>query len=223
MEMPEFHRRVLDAAFDACNNHKLVLAGGYAMRAHGLVDRPSEDLDFATITSTSLDDITDAVAAAYRTAGFEVEKVRGTPLLARLVVTDSITGQSCAVDLMKKPLQRPPVVMDVYHVASLDDLVGMKVAALHGRSVPRDAVDLSAVADLFGFAELERLGSVFDDEFSLETLRFQLDAGIAFDDAVFEGYGLTSEEILRLRRFLVTWSEDLSMRLAEEAHLSPGF
>jgi hypothetical protein len=135
------------------------------------------------------------------------------------MVTDPLTGQSCAVDLMKKPLQRPPVVMEIYPVASLDDIVGMKVAALHGRSVPRDLIDLHSVADRYGFIELERLGSRFDDEFSLETLRFQLDAGIAFADAAYEPYGLGHEEVSRLRRFLIAWSEDLSLRLIEDSHL----
>lgn len=121
---------------------------------------------------------------------------------------------------MKKPLQRPPTRVELYPVASLDDMVGMKVAALHGRSVPRDLVDLAAVADMYAFAELERLGALFDEEFQLETLRYQLDTAIAFDDYAFAQYGLDQERLRQLRRFLLAWSEDLAMRLAEEAHLA---
>jgi hypothetical protein len=83
-----------------------VLAGGYAVRAHGLVNRPSKDVDFATDSFRPLDEITDVLADAYRAHGFEVEKARGTPPMARLDVTDPSTGQTCAVDLMKMALQR---------------------------------------------------------------------------------------------------------------------
>jgi len=222
MDMPDFHRRVLAAALDACHTHGLVLAGGYAMRAHGLVDRPSRDLDFATFAATGLEEITTQLADVYHAAGFEVEVTRGTPLLGRLVVTDPVTGQWCAVDLMKMPLQRPPTVLDALPVASLDDMVGMKVAALHGRSVPRDLIDVFSVADLYGHRELERLGALFDEEFQLEQLLFQLDAGMAFDDDAFAEYGLNQDEMLRLRRFLLAWYDDLAMRLAEEEHLRVG-
>jgi predicted nucleotidyltransferase component of viral defense system len=169
MEMPEYHRRVLDAALDTCYTHGLVLAGGYAMRAHGLVDRPSQDIDFATFSASSLEETADALAAAYRAAGFDVATLRGTPLLARLMVSDPLTGQSCAVDLMKMPLQQPSTMVEVYPVASVDDIAGMKVAALHGRSVPRDLIDLWSVADGYGFPDLERLGFLFEVGFRLET------------------------------------------------------
>jgi predicted nucleotidyltransferase component of viral defense system len=220
--MPDFHRRVLAAARAACHTHGLVLAGGYAMRAHGLVDRPSRDLDFATFTVTALKEITTQLADVYRAAGFDVEVTRGTPLLGRLVVTDPVTGQWCAVDLMKMPLQRPPTVLDTLPVASLDDMVGMKVAALHGRSVPRDLIDVFSVTDLYGYPELERLGALFDEELRLEQLLSQLDAGMAFDDDAFDEYGLDRDEVRRLRRFLLDWSNDLGMRLAEEEHLRAG-
>lgn len=222
MEMPEFHRRILDAALETGRKHGLVLAGGYAMRAHGLVDRPSEDLDFAVFSGTPLEVISGDVAGAYRAAGFQVTHTRGTPLLARLMVTDPSTGESCAVDLMKKPLQRPPVVMEIYPVASLDDIAGMKVAAMHGRNVPRDLIDLFAISDRYSFTDLERLGSRFDEEFRRDILKFQLDAGIAFADAAYEPYGLDHEEVSRLRRFLIAWCDDLSMRLIEEEHLALG-
>lgn len=154
MEMPDLHRRILDASRDTCDRYGLALAGGYAMRAHQLVDRPSQDLDFAGLTSTPLAEIVDAMSDGYRASGLEVEEVRGTYLLARVIVTDPSTKQSCPVDLMKVPLQRPPVMLEVGPVANLDDLVGMKVGALHGRGVVRDVIDVSAVAGRYSFAEL---------------------------------------------------------------------
>ncbi|MCZ7473305.1 MULTISPECIES: hypothetical protein [unclassified Micromonospora] len=41
----------------------LMLAGGYAMCAHDLVDRPSQDIDFATAAALPLDAVTDRLGA----------------------------------------------------------------------------------------------------------------------------------------------------------------
>jgi predicted nucleotidyltransferase component of viral defense system len=222
MEMPEFHRQTLDAALETCHRYGLVLAGGYAVKAHGLVDRPSKDLDLATFSTRPIEEITDALACAYRARGFEVVNVRGNPLFTRLVVTDAVTGSSCAVDLMKMPLQHPPVLMEICPVANLDDLIGMKVAALHGRSEPRDLIDVFSVAERYGFIELERLGSLFDEDFTPEGLILRLQTGVVIDDAEFIAYGLDEEDVTRLRRFLLAWCDDLAMRLAERDHLALG-
>lgn len=222
MEMPKFHRQTLDAALETCQRYGLVLAGGYAVKAHGLVDRPSKDLDLATFSTRPIEEITDALASAYRASGFEVTKLRGNPLFSRLMVTDAVSGSSCAVDLMKMPLQHPPVMMEICPVADLDDLVGMKVAALHGRTEPRDLIDVFSVAEHYPFIELERLGSLFDEDFTREGLILRLQTGVAIDDGEFTAYGLHAEDVNRLRRFLLGWCDDMSVRLAERDHLAAG-
>jgi predicted nucleotidyltransferase component of viral defense system len=112
--------------------------------------------------------------------------------------------------------------MEICPVAHLDDLVGMKVAAAQGRSEPRDLVDVFSVAEFYGFIELERLGALFDLDFDRDDLRFRLEAGTVVDDEEYMAYGLDRDEVDRLRRFLIAWCDDLSMRPAEEEHLALG-
>lgn len=128
--------------------------------------------------------------------------------------------RTCAIDLMKEPLQRTPVVMDLYTVASLDDMVGMKVAALHGRGLPRDLIDVCSTRDLYGFADLERLGALFEDGFCLQNLAFRLETGLTMDNPIFMDYGLNVEQVQQLRRFALDRYTDLSLRLAE-ADIAP--
>jgi len=45
------HKALVDAALPVCARYGLAVAGGYAVKAHGLVERPSEDIDFATGTA----------------------------------------------------------------------------------------------------------------------------------------------------------------------------
>lgn len=101
MDMPPFHRRLLEIALEVTDSYGLVLAGGYAMRAHGMVDRPSRDLDFATVTAPSIPDAVEAMAATFRGNGFQVRITRGTPLLGQLIVTDPVLEASCAPALTK--------------------------------------------------------------------------------------------------------------------------
>jgi len=42
------HALLVEAALPVCSRYGLAVTGGYAIKAHGLVDRPSEDIDFAT-------------------------------------------------------------------------------------------------------------------------------------------------------------------------------
>jgi hypothetical protein len=52
--MPELHRRLLADVMALGSPYPLVLTDGYAVRAHQLVNRPSRDLDVATVTVTSV-------------------------------------------------------------------------------------------------------------------------------------------------------------------------
>jgi hypothetical protein len=54
MDMPELHARLLADVITLGSPYPLVLTGGYAVRARQLVNRPSQDLDVATVTVTSV-------------------------------------------------------------------------------------------------------------------------------------------------------------------------
>ena len=47
-DMPELHTRLMADVIALGSPYPLVLTGGYAVRAHRLVNRPSQDLDVAT-------------------------------------------------------------------------------------------------------------------------------------------------------------------------------
>jgi hypothetical protein len=67
------HRALVEAVLPVCSRYGLAVAGGYAVKAHGLVERPSEDIDFATGASAPVGEIVAELAAAYRVAGFTVQ------------------------------------------------------------------------------------------------------------------------------------------------------
>lgn len=71
--MPELHTRLLADVIALGSPYPLVLTGGYAVRAHRLVNRPSQDLDVATENPAPMADI-----AATLRSGLEHEAGRCT-------------------------------------------------------------------------------------------------------------------------------------------------
>jgi hypothetical protein len=78
------------------------LAGGYAVQAHGILDRPSEDVDLFTGWECRGDfaAAVDAVVDAYREGGYTVEVAQRFETFAQLAVTDpSQPARSYKVEL----------------------------------------------------------------------------------------------------------------------------
>jgi hypothetical protein len=173
--METFHQRLARIAFDAGDELGLVLAGGYAVSAHRLTDRPSRDLDFATASPLNLPDVTNRLSAAYQQAGYRVTQVESTSRMARLEVSDG--QQSCEVDLLKEAIG-PPVHLEIGPVLALDDAVGLKMRALHDRAAHRDFIDVHAAATRGGYtyADLERVAAVHTPHFALADLADRLEA-----------------------------------------------
>jgi hypothetical protein len=211
-----FHRRLARLALTADDDLGLMLAGGYAISAHGLTSRPSQDLDFATRSLLPMDQVTDRLAQVFRGAGCETAVIEVAPLMARLEIT--CDGQVCEVVLLKGHIGSP-VLMDIGPVLALDDAVGMKVAALHDRATHRDFIDVHAAATRAGYTlpDLERLGAAHKPGFSAEELMDRLAAVELRADRRFLDYGLMSEQVAEIRRWALNWAEDLRRRLASGA------
>lgn len=66
--LPPAHLQVLLDGLPVFEQYGLLLPGGYAFRAHGILHRPSQDLDFATTDNTPLPEIA-AFASATSSCG----------------------------------------------------------------------------------------------------------------------------------------------------------
>jgi hypothetical protein len=151
-----FHQQLARIAFDAAADLGLILAGGYAIRAHGLTTRPSRDLDIVTRSPLPLAEVTERLAAVYRTSGFRANVIEVAPTTSRFEVIDGT--QRCEIDLLKEGIG-VPVILGIGPVLNRDDAVGLKVGALHDRAAHRDFIDIHAAHTHGGYAlrDLERL------------------------------------------------------------------
>jgi hypothetical protein len=219
--LPAAHLRVLLDGLPVFEHYGLLLAGGYAFRAHEILHRPSQDLDFATRDDTPLPEIAEHVRTTFQSVGYRVGLVEATARYARLTLRLPGCGEELEMDLLKEALDPSFVTVQVTAVTSvralsLQDTVGLKARAWHDRFVIRDIIDLHAVASTFSYIDLERLARRHEPDLDLETVLDHLAGVSVFPDDDFAVYGLDEQEITDLRRWVTGWYDDLARRLAAE-------
>ena len=215
MPIDKLHHEVAAIALRAAAQHGFALAGGNALIAHGIIDRPTEDVDLFSDQETGVTAAAQAVEDALRAAGFKAERrneagglddiFEGMSAgLAEWLIT-SPAGQQTVLQMAHFGRRHGPVTMDVGPVLDLEDLAGWKVCALASRVEPRDYIDTAAalqhysVDQLIGFAK--RLDPGLED-------RDFADAGRQLDrmpDGVFARYRLSPKDVALLRDRFALW------------------
>jgi hypothetical protein len=128
--LPPAHLRVLLDGSPVFERYGLLLAGGYAFRAHEILHRPSQHLDFATRDDTPLPEIATGVQLAFQRAGYGVRLVEVASLrYARLVLRLPGSGEELEMDLLKEALGPRWVAVQITPAASMravsfEDTVG---------------------------------------------------------------------------------------------------
>jgi hypothetical protein len=214
MPIDALQREVATIALRTAARHGFALAGGNALIAHGIIDRPTDDVDLFSDQETAVTDAAAAVEDALRQAGFEAERRDQTGLgdifygmgegLAEWIIT-APGGQQTMLQMAYFDRTRGPVTMDVGPVLDLEDLAGSKVCALASRVEPRDYIDTAAALQRYSVDQLTGFARRMDP--GLEDRDFA-DAGAQLDrmpDGVFTRYGLTPADVARLRRQFRAW------------------
>jgi hypothetical protein len=123
---------------------RVALAGGGAMLVHGLVNRPTQDIDLFTPDPAELARLVPALVAALRQQGYDVHLDRSTPTFTRLQVTTP-AGRVLVVDLGQDWRMRAAVELDVGRVLHAEETAADKVLALFDRATARDLIDVDAL------------------------------------------------------------------------------
>lgn len=113
--MDPFPARLARVSLAAIGRYGFCLAGGYAVQAHGFVERRSEDVDLFT-TREAESDFPTAVrtlAEALRADGLDVSPDVDAPTFARLTLTDPSNGATARVELGVDWRAHPPTVMEI--------------------------------------------------------------------------------------------------------------
>ncbi|MEU1103064.1 hypothetical protein ABZ408_19130 [Streptomyces tibetensis] len=216
LPVPEPVGRLLGDLLAVGEGYSLLLAGSYAVLAHGLVQRAGWDVDVATEHPAATEVIADAVRAGLVERGWLVQTLEAGPLSAQFLVTDAPSGAECEVALRKEVLWRPPLATELGPTLALDDLVGTRVRDLADRGLARDLVDVHAASARWSHPELEELGRRHaPDAFDLTDLQARLTGTDWLDDRAFTAHGVDAASVAGLRRWAQEWADDIAERLIE--------
>ena len=215
MPIDKLQREVATIALRTAARHGFALAGGNALIAHGIIDRPTDDVDLFSDQETAVAAAAEAVEGALRAAGFEAERRDQSggredifyglgEGLAEWIIT-APGGRQTMLQMAYFDRTRGPVTMDVGPVLDLEDLAGSKVCALASRVEPRDYVDTAAALQRYTPDQLISFARRLDP--GLEDRDF-CDAGTQLDrmpDGLFTRYGLSPQDVARLREQFAVW------------------
>jgi hypothetical protein len=153
VSLDPLHEQIARTAFALPEAEQVALAGGGAMLAHDLVDRPTQDVDLFTPDPGEVTRLSDALAVALRTEGAQVRVDRRGPGFTRLGVTVA-DGRSVVVEVAHDARIREAVQLSFGRVLHPDEVAADKTLALFGRAAARDLVDVAALSERY---PLERL------------------------------------------------------------------
>ena len=218
MPLRELHRQVAAIALRAAARHGFALGGGNALIAHGVISRPTQDVDLVTNREAGVGEAAGPVEAALRREGFTAARQDRNAELADLFpgLGDELAewhvtapgGQRTELQLAYFDRSHDPVLMDLGPVLDLEDVAGGKVCALAGRAYSRDYVDTAALlarwtpAELIGFAR--RLDPGLDSR-DLAAAASRLDQ---MPDTAFVPFGLSPQDIATMRERFTSWPRD---------------
>jgi hypothetical protein len=215
MPVSQLHGQVAAIALRAAAPHGFALGGGNALLAHGITERPTQDVDVFSNEQGGVEAVADAVQDALRGAGFGTERRDETDGLADIFegmgeglaewIVTGPGGEQMMLQLAYFDRTRQPVLMDIGPVLDLEDVVGGKVCALASRAEPRDYLDTGAALQRYSVEQVIRFARRLDP--GLTRTDFA-DAGRRLDywsDRVFSPFGLSPEQVAALREQFEAW------------------
>ncbi|MFJ3215301.1 hypothetical protein ACIPLC_05215 [Kitasatospora sp. NPDC086801] len=232
--------RLAALAAPVCDRYGLALAGGHALRAHGVAACPQDGLTLVT-GGADLSEVAAALGEAYRAAGGGVAERPGTPRLEQLTVRLALGGRSHSVELRKEPLAHRPVRFDlavpptgepavalsvvlsvVLPVVALEDAAALTTALLVDRGMPRDLVDVHALTGCYREGELLALAGELDADFQPAALADRLETLAEAADGRFRARGVAAGAVDGLKRWALAWAQDLRLDLLETQEAADG-
>ncbi|MGH3987652.1 MAG: nucleotidyl transferase AbiEii/AbiGii toxin family protein [Actinomycetes bacterium] len=208
MSLDPLHEELARLALSLPEAGPVALAGGGAMLAHGLVARPTQDLDLFTPDPDDVVRLADALAVALRADGARVTIDRRDPGFARMVVTMP-DGRAVAVEVAHDARIRDTVRLAFGPVLHPDEVAADKTLALFGRAAARDLVDVDALQHRYTRDQLFALAAEKDPGFDPGVFADALAAAARHSDAAFAELGLDAAATVSLRARADQWRREL--------------
>lgn len=209
-QLSAFQVEIAEIFFALEESAGFLVAGGAALLASELIQRPTEDLDLFTATpTTSVTAAKDALVASLADRDVDVVVIQDGPTFCRLVVSRPVgeAGEETLVDLAidSPPHARPTMTVLGPTLAPIE-LAGRKLLALFSRAEARDFADVYLLANRFGTETLLDEAAALDPGFDAGVLAQMLGSIRRFED---DEIPLGGEVVPLARKFFMSWADDL--------------
>jgi Nucleotidyl transferase AbiEii toxin, Type IV TA system len=209
----QLQREVTRAALHALSGTDFALAGSGAIREHGLVNRPTEDIDLFTndLDPGRFAGAIDTLTASLQAGGYAVTEERRAEHFARLGIVTT-NGEQLHIDLGVDWRQSPAVTLTVGPVLSAEDAVMSKFLTVFGRAEARDFLDVDAFRTSGRFTDLQLLRAAADRDqgFNLPIFIEQLRLAQSFEIGDVRPYGVTTEQLDAVKGRFARWASELA-------------
>jgi hypothetical protein len=212
--MKEMHRRLAEIGLGATQEFGFVLAGGYAISANGMGDRPSVDVDLFTNQPDPqrFAEAVERLREALRADGLTTADNRIGPTFADFYVLDPATGEDSDLQLGLNSRGFPPAELSIGPVLDIRDAVAGKMSALWSRGEARDFIDIDTVLEGGRFTRADVLAIADDLEAtpmdrSMLAHRFR-EAG-RFPAEVYTTYEVDDERRAAIIERFTRWADEI--------------
>jgi hypothetical protein len=202
-----FQLEVAQLFFEMPASTGFLLAGGAALLAHRLTDRPTHDLDFFTAPRRGdVPAARDEFERVVRERSWQVVRIQDAATFCRLLIRSG--SEELLVDLaVDSPPGHPGAITIAGPTFEAAELAGRKVIALFDRAEARDFVDVYLLARHFSKEVLLTRAAEIDAGFSIRIFADMLATLARFRDA---DLPIPNEQIVALRTFFADWRTALS-------------
>jgi hypothetical protein len=192
--------------FDLDASRGYLVAGGAALLAVDLIDRPTEDLDlFASSPITSVTEAKEELVGTLYERGYEVSIIQDGSTFCRMVVATE--EGAVLVDLaIDSPPSSPPTMTMLGPTLAPEELATRKLLALFGRAEARDFADVFVLAQRFDKEAMLRGASAMDAGFDPGVLGQMMRTLARFRD---DEIPLPPSDLPAAKEFFRVWAEEL--------------
>ena len=182
-----------------------LLGGGLALVAHGLTDRPTEDLEAFTSKAGAVSKAAEAFVRAAIEKQWTVDMVQASETFVRL----SVAGEAALiVDIaLNSPPDLPPTMSILGPTFAPKELAARKLLALFDPAMPRDFVDLFCLVRHWDRDELMSMAGTIDTGFDVAAFATAMRQ---LDRYRNEDIPIAAAELPELRSYFHAWVDDLA-------------
>lgn len=204
--LTDFQVRVARVFFELPESDGFLVAGGAALIAHDLVNRPTRDLDLFSSPRKTVSDTVIAFESAAAAQGWKVRRVHDHDQFVRLLVAGP---EDLIVDIgVDAAPQRTPTMCMLGPSYDPLELAGRKLLALFDRAEARDFTDTHALINLYGVPAVLAFAQELDPGLSARRLADSLTTIDRFVDADFP---IPGEDVPAMREFFDAWAGELRL------------